>query len=539
MTEQQSPEGTGPHPANSDDRNHGRILRRAGFVIWVSVLTIVLVSMLYSPTVDVGPGTIDARIRPALSGTTELSVPPLGAVRAGTHLAPVTLGVELRQVDVLDVVGSAEDQDPRALDDPLEVIEAQVRDDIGPALVQLVLRMLLLSCLVGAGAALAFPGRRTARRIALGALIGPATVTVMLVPAAATYDAGAFDRSPELVGELGSAPQLLARVGSLETRFGSVESRVRVLSAKIADLYSAAITEDIAASDGEVVLLHVSDLHLNTVGLALARQLARSFDVDAVIDTGDITSFGFEPESAFLDLFDRFGVPYYLVAGNHDSASVRERLAGNPDVTLLDGDVVDVDGITILGMSDPTDTALRQIPRATLDRTYRSQFATTTELVAEAQPDLLMVHNPVQARPAYGKVPTIAAGHLHRTRLEVVDGSIVAIVGSSGATGVGDLLVDSTNNYDFELLRYRDGVLVAVDQLRLEGAAGDFVLHRNLIDDPDDTTDDVDDEGADEPSLDQVRESDPDAATTTTVDPAKLPGATDLTNTTTTDGDGP
>ncbi len=520
------------------DEDHPRrrqLLRRAGFVVWVAGVTVVLVSMLYSPTVKVGPGTIDARVRPALRGTTELAVPPLGAVRARTHLAPVTLGIELRQVDVLDVVGSAQDQDPRALDDPFEVIEEQVRDDIGPALAQLVLRMLVLSCLVGAGAALAFPGRRSARRIAMGAVIGPATVTLMILPAAATYDAEAFDRSPELVGELGSAPQLLARVGSLETRFGSVESRVRVLSAKIADLYSATITDEIAAADGEVVLLHVSDLHLNTVGLAIARQLAQSFDVDAVIDTGDVTSFGFEPESAFLDLFDGFDVPYYVVAGNHDSAAVRERLADNPNVTLLDGDVVEVGDVTILGMSDPTDTALRRIPRATLDRTYRAQFTETAELVDEEKPDLLMVHNPVQARPVYGQVPSVAAGHLHTSRLEVIDGTVVAIVGSSGATGVGDLLVESGNDYEFELLRYRDGVLVAVDQLRLEGAAGDFVLHRIRIDDPDDTADDIDDEGADEPSLEEVRERDPDAATTTTVDPADLPGAT----TSTTDGEGP
>lgn len=506
-----------------------RVLHLAAFVAWVAALTVVLVSMLYSPSVQVGPGTIDARIRPSMRGSTELAVPPLGAVRARTHLAPVTLGLELRRVDVLEVVGSADDQDPRALDDPFGLIEAQVRDDIGPALAQMAWRLLVLACLVGTGAALAFPGHRSVRRVAAGAAIGPATVILMLLPVAASYDADAFERSPELVGDLGSAPQLLARVGSLETRFGSVESRVRVLSSRIADLYSATITDEIASADGEVVLLHVSDLHLNAVGLALARQLADSFDVDAVVDTGDITSFGFEPEAAFLDLFDGFGVPYYLVAGNHDSAAVREHLRDNPDVTLLDGDVVDVAGLKILGLSDPTDTALRRIPRATLDRQYRAQFAQTTALVAKERPDLLLVHNPVQARPAYGEVPSIAAGHLHESRIEVIDGSILTIVGSSGATGLGNLFTDTSDNYEFELLRYRDGTLVAVDQIRLVGADGDFVLHRIRIDDPTDTTGDVDDDGIDEPPLEEVRERDPEAATTTALDPIELPGATPTT----------
>ena len=99
-----------------------RLLHRAGFVAWVAGCTVVLVSMLYSPTVEVGPGTVDARVRPSLHGTTDLAVPPLGAVRARTHIAPVTLGIELRQVDVLEIVVSAGDQDPRSLDDPFELI---------------------------------------------------------------------------------------------------------------------------------------------------------------------------------------------------------------------------------------------------------------------------------------------------------------------------------------------------------------------------------------------------------------------------------
>jgi hypothetical protein len=148
-----------------------------------------------------------------------------------------------------------------------------------------------------------------------------------------------------------------------------------------------------------------------------------------------------------------------------------------------------------------------------------------------------MVHNPVQARPVYGEVDTIVAGHIHTTRLEVIDGSVVAVVGSSGATGVGDMLSDDENPFEFQLLRYVEGELVAIDQIRLEGADGDFVLNRILIRERmEDTTDDISDDGAYEPSLEEMQAEDPDSVTTTTVDAGRLePGTT----TTTTPGDPP
>src|SRR5690606_38713875 len=121
----------------------------------------------------------------------------------------------------------------------------------------------------------------------------------------------------------------------------------------------------------------------------------------------------------------------------------------------------------------------------------------TERLVEQGEPDLLMVHNPVQARPAYGKVDTVVAGHIHTTRLEVIDGTVVSVVGSSGATGVGDMLTEDDNPFEFQLLRYVDRQLVAIDQIQLQGAGGDFVLNRILVrDDRDDTADDLSDDGA-------------------------------------------
>jgi len=498
---------------------------RVFFVLWIAVVTLIAVPLLYRGSADIGPGRFQARIGPGWPGSTEVAVPPLGSIQAPTHRAPVHLGFELREVDVLEAI----DPDGRP---GLDGIEADVRADLPGAAAHLGLLLLAVSAGVGVLAAATFPGNRSLYRLGVGLVVGPLTISVLVLPAVASFDADALEQNYELAGPLGSAQTLLARVGSLQTRFGSVESRTQVLSEKIAGLYSATITGDIARSDGEVVLLHVSDLHLNAVGLALARDLAANFDVDAVVDTGDITSFGFEPEARFVDLLDDFDVPYYVVAGNHDSEQVRENLAVSDVVTLLDGDTAQIGDVTVLGVSDPTVTALRTIPKEEIDRTYRAQFPSTRRLVASTEPDLLMVHNPVQIRPVLGEVPVAIAGHLHQTRLEVVDGTVVAVVGSSGATGVGDLIVEDDAPYRFELLRFFGAKLVAVDQIELQGAGGDFVLNRRLIrPDPKGGADDITGIEVDEPSKEQVESEDPDALDRVTS--STEPAATRATPTTT------
>lgn len=461
-----------------------RAMRRAStspwaFVAWVVAVTLVTVPLVFSASAQLGPGTVATSLRPALSGGTELSLPPIGAIEAPTHRAPVRFQVELREVDVLDTI--TVDGDVQDGDDVVEAIEQEIRGDLGAALRRLAVQLVLVAAGCGVVAALCFPGRRSVRRVLGGAACSTAVVVALVVPAVIGFDEQAFVESPTFNGQLASAEELLARVGSLETRFGSVDSRAKVISERLAGLYSATLTDDIARSDGQLTLLHVSDLHLNAVGLAIARNFAEQFAVDAVVDTGDFTSFGFRPEAEFLDQLEGFDVPYVLVAGNHDSQEIREELAADDRVVYLDGDSTEVAGLTIAGIEDPTQTALRRIPREQLREQYEAQAPDVEALVDETDPDLLLVHNPVMATPVIGKVPVVAAGHLHRSSLEIVDGTVLAVVGSSGANGLGNLLVDEDAPYEFELLRFDDDRLVAVDTVTVDGSDGSFQLTRTLI----------------------------------------------------------
>lgn len=482
-------DATSDSPAGDPSEGRGRrwwawfTTSRWGIAAWVLVATLVAVPLLYQSSARLGPGTVAASLRPALSGGTELSLPPVGAIDAPTHRAPVHFAIELREVDVLDTISSGDDASDAG--ELADAVEQEIRSDLGGAVARLVGQLLVVAAVVGVVAAGCFPGRRSLRRVAGAAAFAPAVVVLLVAPAVIGFDVQAFRESPTFSGPLASADRLLSRVGSLETRFGSVDSRAKVISERLAGLYSSTVNDRIARSDGQVTLLHVSDLHLNAVGMALARNLAEQFDVDAVVDTGDITSFGFAPESEFLDQLDGFEVPYVLIAGNHDSQEIRDQLAADDRVVYLDDASTEVAGLTIAGIEDPTQTALRRIPADELRATYEAQAPQIRALIRRTDPDLLLLHNPVMAPPAIGKAPVVASGHIHRSRFEISDGTVLTVVGSSGANGVDNLFVDRDAPYEFQLLRFEGRRLVAVDTVRVASGDGSFELSRRLISDED------------------------------------------------------
>ena len=419
-----------------------------------------------------GPGRVEVRAHWSWDGRTQLGLPPLGAISAATHDAPLAVDVRVEELDierVQDLIGRANAETR---------LRQSLRSDIEPLVGRLARTALLTSLVVGVVVGAVLPGRRWSW-VGAGAAGGVLAMGALLGQAWATYDEEAF-RNPRFEGSLERAPEVLRTVQKHVEGFDDIRGRVDILSQQVANLYRATVVGPETDGD-DVAILHVSDIHLNPVGVEVTRQLAVQFGVDAVLDTGDLTSFGFPLEARIGDLIADIPAPYYVTPGNHDSDTVRAALATVPNVTVLAGSVVDIGGVRVLGVADPTFTADDRIGTADAAAEKRLQAAAVGRLTAARRPDVLAVHDPILAEEAAGRVPLVVAGHVHERSDEVRDGTRYLTVGSTGATGLGSFTVATQLDYEAQVLHFSDGRLVAVDYVSLGGIGGSFRIERTVV----------------------------------------------------------
>jgi predicted phosphodiesterase len=454
-----------------------RALHLLVLVLVAAAAGLATLSMSSQASGRVGPGrvVVDAHLRP--DGRTAVELPPLGRVTAATPGAPVALRARVDEVDVEAL------QRLLTADDPQARLTDEIRDDLPDLLRWMALRTLALAALPGALVVLVLPGRRW-WHAAVGAVASPVAVALVGLVAWHAFDVDAF-RQPTFEGALERAPGIVEAAQRHVDDLAGVRDRVRVLGTQLADLYAESGAVDLGGSDAaEVRLLHVSDIHSNPLGLELVQRLARSFDVDAVLDTGDITSFGFPLEARLGEMVADVPVPYLLVPGNHDSDANRAALAAEPNVQILDGTTTSVRGVRILGIADPTFTATNETSTAEAKRAKEAAAPAVRRAVRRTRPDVLAVHDRALAGRSFGVVPLIVSGHVHHRDRQERDGTLALTVGSTGAGGLGSFTIDTGNDYEAEVLRFRGHRLVGVDYVALKGVSGDFTIDRTVIDEP-------------------------------------------------------
>ena len=431
------------------------------------------VSFALQPAVSgtVGPGqlTIDPSLR---AGDTAIDLPPLGLLRIDSHRGPLGFDARVDRID-FDQAGAVVRQK-----DPVGALRVEVEHDLRPLLWRLARHTLVAAVLAGLLVGLVLPRRRP-RFVAVTVAASVGFVAVAGVVTAVSFDPDSFDQ-PQFEGALAAAPDVIATVQRHIDDVSVVEGRLQALSDRVVDLYRS-VEGDSPTASADTVILHVSDLHSNPVGIQLVEDTARQFGVDAIVDTGDVTSFGAAIEGVIVDRIAKIDVPYYVVPGNHDSRHMREALAA-AGVEVLDPGVVTIGGVKILGLGDPTFTADNDVS----NQRYRDNLAAAGErlrnLIRVQHPDVVAVHNPEQLDASLGHFDVGLAGHIHHPDISYHDGSVVVVAGSAGATGMGALLTETDLPYQMQLLQFRAGRLMAVDRIAFQGTDGAFQLERMLID---------------------------------------------------------
>jgi predicted phosphodiesterase len=411
-------------------------------------------------------------------GVTDISLPPLGRIRADTHTAPLHLRASLREVDVEDLREGVR----RGLDSVAAEVERTTIDAAD--------RFAVLVVLVGLGGALALGliAYRTRWRSVLRATVaGLLAVLGSVVFTVASFDTAAF-QSPSYTGSLELVPQLFGPIEGAIERVGYFREQLRRVVAGAARAYDAVEANPLGRG-GEIRVLHISDIHLSTLGMGFARELARSFDVDLVLDTGDTGSFGTPGDELILSEIPSFDRPYVFIRGSHDSIGFQTAVAQLPNAVVLDGSAQDVAGVTIYGLGDPYFVQARGAPvddEQILELVQAAGPVIQEDLEAMTRPpDIVAVHDHRMADALAGQVPLVISGHFHRNHVEVIDGTIFLEVGTTGGAGPTGVTAEGGVPFSAEVLYFgpasEGGVrLVAWDLVMQFPETGALQIERHL-----------------------------------------------------------
>jgi predicted phosphodiesterase len=443
-------------------------------------------------------------VRPSLHGGTEVDIPPLGSLHLDSHDGPIHLRVDLGALD--------QHRTEELIEDPTAITAVGHRaiDDVTAGVLRLGLRVLGAAVLCAmALAALVF---RNVRRVAWSGVIALAITGGSLGFAAATVNPDAI-AEPRYEGLLVNAPAVVGDARRIADNYGRYADQLSQLVSNVSRIYTTVSKLPVFEPAANTTrILHVSDLHLNPSAWGLIRTVVENFDIDAVVDTGDIVDWGSSAEETYVSAVAGVKVPYIYVRGNHDSAAIQAAIARQRNAIVLDNTITTVGGVTLAGIGDPQFTPDKSTPTGT-DASLLASGATLASTIRASgeRVDIAMVHDPAMAPPLSGVVPLVLAGHLHKREVSMLpapvpaDGAVspaptptgvvmptrLMVEGSTGGAGLRGLENDKPTPLTLSVLYFDEThTLKAYDDIQLGGTGESNVeMQRKVIGaEPDPTT---------------------------------------------------
>jgi predicted phosphodiesterase len=418
-----------------------RRARLGAAVALVSIGGVIIGTMLLAHTnINVGPFRAEMSISPSFLGGTEVDIPPLGSLHLDSHDGPIHLKVDLGSLD--------QSRTEALIDDPTAISSAgeNAVDDVRTGVLRLGVRTLGIAVLSALFlAALIF---RNVRRVAAAGVTALVVTAGSLGLAAGTLRPESI-AEPRYEGLLVNAPAVVGDARRIADNYGRYADQLQQIVSNVSRLYTTVSTLPVYQPAGNTTrILHVSDLHLNPSSWGLIRTVVQTFDIDAVVDTGDMVDWGSAAETSYASSIPSVGVPYIYVRGNHDSTAIQAAVTRQRGAVVLDNQITTIDGLTIAGIGDPEftpDKTTTEQPADTADAADSPLFNAGEQLATTVRAhgtrvDLAMVHDPAMALPLSGMVPLVLAGHLHHREVSTLaaptpDPSASAAPAPSGAAG--------------------------------------------------------------------------------------------------------
>lgn len=413
-----------------------RRLRIAAAVALVGVTGVVVGTLLFAHTeIAVGPFRAEMSVSPSISGGTEVDIPPLGSLHLDSHAGPIHLKVNLGSLD--------QERTEALIDDPTAISAAgqSAVDDVTNGVLRLGLRA--LGAAVATSLLLSAVVFRNVRRVAWAGGVALLVTAGSLGLAVGTVRPDSISE-PRYEGLLVNAPAVVGDARRIADNYGRYADQLQQIVSNVSRIYTTVSTLPVYEPAGNTTrILHVSDLHLNPSAWGLIRTVVQQFDIDAVIDTGDIVDWGSTAETSYVSQIADLGVPYIYVRGNHDSIAIEAAVAAQPNARVLDNAITSVNGLTIAGIGDPEFTPDKSEtppvvgnaddPAASPLLRAGAELATTV-LGSRAKVGVALVHDPAMAPPLSGTVPLVLSGHTHRREIRELDPPVITPTASGAPT---------------------------------------------------------------------------------------------------------
>lgn len=442
------------------------------------------VTLAGKASIPIGPFQSSMEVQPSFTGETRVALPPLGSLTLDSHTGPLKLSVSLDSLD------QGRTQALVADPDGLNKASETVAEDVVTGLISVALRAAAGAAL--AGLLLGGVLFRSVRRAAVCGGLSLALTMSVVGLAAATLRPQSIEE-PRYDGLLANAPAVVGDARQIADRYEEYRAQLQRMVTNAAQLYTTASTLPTFDPDPNTVrILHVSDLHLNPAAWSVIATVVEQFQIEAVVDTGDITDWGTEQEAkAYTSAIGTLPVPYIYIRGNHDSQATAEAVASQENAIVLDGDTVTVAGLTFAGIGDPRFTPDKSSAPGDLreEQVMYNSGAELADVVADSNKpvDVCLVHDPVSAGPLAGLTPLVLAGHRHAREVTVMPDSTTRLMveGSTGGAGLRGLEGDTPTPLELSVLYFgkEDRALQAYDDITLGGAGQtEVTLQRNVID---------------------------------------------------------
>jgi len=432
-------------------------------------------ALLAQMTVPMGPFRVELDAGFG-KGETSLGLPPFGALSADTHVSPLHLSATLHDVGVERLT---EVVDRRGIDGLVADVERDALDRVQT----LAWRVLAVGALGGVALGLVvFRNRwRLVTAAFTAAVLGVAGCEVAML---ATFRPSAFSE-PTYSGSLELAPKLIGPVRNATDRIDDFRASLEQIVDGTVRAYTSLQTSPLG--DDAIRVLHISDIHASPLGMDFALQVARGFEVDMVLDTGDITSFATPVENLIVLGIREFDVPYVFVRGSHDSLALQAEIARQPNAVVLDGRAQEIDGLRIYGLGHPAFTPARGVPvddEVFEELTRAAGLEIAADLDAMEEPvDVIAVHDDRMAESVAGRIPLVLSGHFHETNGRVLNGTLFLRIGTTGGSGAG-IFRGLDIPFTAEVLyfsRGEDPELIAYDVIEQQAGSGSLTVHRITV----------------------------------------------------------